>query len=108
MDPRRHKEVKSLTMDTKKLDAFLLAVERGSLTAAASEMGYTQSGLTNMMNALENELGLKLLTRNKSGVGLTAEGQALQVASALVGETLLMTEKIGNRLAARTQPAICG
>ncbi len=77
MDPRRHKEVKSLTMDTKKLDAFLLAVERGSLTAAAAEMGYTQSGLTNMMNALENELGLKLLTRSKSGVGLTAEGQAL-------------------------------
>ena len=37
-----------------------------------------------------------------------AEGQALQVASALVGETLLMTEKIGNRLAARTQAAICG
>ena len=64
-------------MDTKKLDAFLLAVERGSLTAAAAEMGYTQSGLTNMMNALENELGLKLLTRSKSGVGLTSDGQAL-------------------------------
>ena len=37
-------------MDTKKLEALLLAVERGSLTAAAEEMGYTQSGLTNMMN----------------------------------------------------------
>ena len=64
-------------MDTKKLDALLLAVERGSLTAAAEEMGYTQSGLTNMMNSLENELGLDLLIRSKSGVRLTAAGEAL-------------------------------
>lgn len=64
-------------MDTKKLDALLLAVERGSLTAAAAEMGYTQSGLTNMMNALENELGLTLLRRSKGGVSLTAPGEAL-------------------------------
>ncbi len=64
-------------MDTKKLDALLLAVERGSLTAAAEEMGYTQSGLTNMMNSLENELGVSLLIRSKSGVRLTAEGEAL-------------------------------
>ena len=42
------------------------------------------------------------------GIPRPAESQALQVASALVGETLLMTEKIGNRLAAGTQPAICG
>ena len=64
-------------MDTKKLDALLLAVERGSLTAAAEEMGYTQSGLTNMMNSLESELGLNLLIRSKSGVRLTAAGEAL-------------------------------
>ena len=64
-------------MDTKKLDALLLAVERGSLTAAAEEMGYTQSGLTNMMNSLESELGLNLLVRSKSGVRLTAAGEAL-------------------------------
>lgn len=64
-------------MDTKKLDALLLAVERGSLTAAAAEMGYTQSGLTNMMNSLENELGLVLLKRSKGGVSLNAAGEAL-------------------------------
>ena len=64
-------------MDTKKMEAFLLAVERGSLTAAAEEMGYTQSGLTNMMNSLENELGLTLLSRSKSGVRLTPAGETL-------------------------------
>lgn len=77
MDTAIHKEVKSLTMDTKKMDAFLLAVERGSLTAAAEEMGYTQSGLTNMMNSLESELGLNLLVRSKSGVRLTPAGETL-------------------------------
>ena len=77
MDTAMHKEVKSLTMDTKKMDAFLLAVERGSLTAAAEEMGYTQSGLTNMMNSLESELGLNLLVRSKSGVRLTPAGETL-------------------------------
>lgn len=64
-------------MDTKKLEALLLAVEHGSLTAAAEEMGYTQSGLTNMMNSLESELGLELLIRSKSGVRLTAAGEML-------------------------------
>ena len=73
----RHKEVKSPIMDTKKVDALLLALERGSLTAAAEEMGYTQSGLTNMMNSLENELGFPLLVRKKSGVRLTVEGEKL-------------------------------
>ncbi len=65
-------------MDSKKITALLLAVEKGSLTAAATELGYTQSGLTHMMNALEQELGLNLLVRNKNGVHLSPAGQALK------------------------------
>ena len=72
-----HKKVIFQKMDTKKLEALLLAVERGSLTAAAAEMGYTQSGLTNMMNSLETELGLTLLKRSKGGVSLSPTGEAL-------------------------------
>ena len=64
-------------MDSKKISALLLAVEKGSLTSAAAELGYTQSGLTHMMNALEEELGLNLLVRNKNGVRLSPSGQAL-------------------------------
>ena len=48
-------------MDTKKTRALLLSLEKGSLTAAAEELGYTQSGLTHMMNSLEDETGLRLL-----------------------------------------------
>lgn len=39
-------------MDTKKLEALLTAVELGSFTRAAEVLGYTQSGLTHMMNSL--------------------------------------------------------
>ena len=77
MDNMRYKKVNSLTMDTKKIAAMLAAVEKGSLTAAAQELGYTQSGLTHLMNALESELGLNLLVRSKSGVHLSPVGQQL-------------------------------
>ena len=64
-------------MDTKKTKALLLALERGSLTAAAEELGYTQSGLTHMMNSLEDELGIRLLVRSKGGVKLSPAGEIL-------------------------------
>ena len=57
MDNLLYKEGESITMDSKKVHALLLAIEKGSLTSAAAELGYTQSGLTHMMNALEEELG---------------------------------------------------
>lgn len=64
-------------MDSKKVKALLIAIERGSLTAAAAELGYTQSGLTHMMNSLEDELGVNLLVRSKAGVHFSPAGQAL-------------------------------
>ena len=64
-------------MESKKCRALLRALEAGSLTAAAAELGYTQAGMTNMMNSLEAELGLRLLVRRKSGVSATEEGQRL-------------------------------
>lgn len=65
-------------MDTKKIKALLRAVELGSLSAAAEDLGYTQSGLTHMMNALEDELGISILIRNKSGVHLSPVGLNLE------------------------------
>ena len=64
-------------MDSKKVGALLTAIDKGSLTAAAAELGYTQSGLTHMMNSLEVELGLNLLVRSKSGVRLSPVGAEL-------------------------------
>jgi DNA-binding transcriptional LysR family regulator len=64
-------------MDAKKVQALLVAVDRGSLTSAANALGYTQSGITQMMNSLEAELGLNLLVRSKAGVRLSPVGQEL-------------------------------
>ncbi len=64
-------------MDSAKFSALLRSVEHGSLTKAAEELGYTQAGLTHMMNRLEKEIGLTLLQRTKSGVTLTADGEEL-------------------------------
>ena len=58
-------------MDTKKLEALLTAVELGSFTRAAEVLGYTQSGLTHMMNSLEKDIGFTVLVRGRSGVQLT-------------------------------------
>ena len=64
-------------MESKKVKALLTAASAGSLTAAAAELGYTQAGLTQMMNALENELGVNLLVRGKGGVHLSGAGQSM-------------------------------
>ena len=58
-------------MDTRKLEALLTAVELGSFTRAAEVLGYTQSGLTHMMNSLEKDIGFTVLVRGRSGVQLT-------------------------------------
>ena len=64
-------------MDNKKYEAFLTISETGSITRAADIMGYTQSGLTQMIKNLEAELGLTLLTRTNRGVSLTNNGRRL-------------------------------
>jgi len=67
-------------MESKKLEALLMAVDLGSFTKAAEVLGYTQSGLTHRMNSLEKEVGFPLLDRGRYGVRLTEEGQRLETA----------------------------
>ncbi len=67
-------------MESKKLEAMLIAVDLGSFTKAAEVLGYTQSGLTHMMNSLEREIGFPLLDRGRYGVRLTEEGERIAPA----------------------------
>lgn len=64
-------------MNVSQYEALIKALETGTLTQAAEELGYTQSGLTRALNALESQFGFKLLRRDRNGVQLTAEGQFL-------------------------------
>ena len=47
---------------------------RGSLTAAAQELGLTQPAVSYQIRRLEDELGIRLLKRQHRGVELTPEG----------------------------------
>ena len=62
-------------MPVNKYEAFLKAAELGSLTRAAAELGVTQSAVSHMIGALEEELGFSLLKRGRSGAKATVEGE---------------------------------
>lgn len=64
-------------MSIKKYEVLLKAVDTGSFSRTGELLGYTQSGITHMMNSLEEEFGFKILKRSKSGVTLTKEGQLI-------------------------------
>jgi DNA-binding transcriptional LysR family regulator len=50
---------------------------RGSLSAAAEALSYTQSAISQQISTLEAETGTTLLERHARGVSLTAAGQTL-------------------------------
>lgn len=64
-------------MDIEKLKALKVIVETGSITRAAERLGYSQPGLTGMLNRLEQEIGYPVLQRGSGGVSLTESGEAL-------------------------------
>ena len=64
-------------MNIRKFEAFVRAVELGSLSKAAEELGYTQSGISHMMQSLEEEVGFPLLVRTSAGIQPNHEGELL-------------------------------
>ena len=54
--------------------AFVKTVETGSFTRAAQALSYAQSSSSKMVADLEQEWGMTLLERSKSGVCLTSAG----------------------------------
>lgn len=84
-------------MDLVQLRTFLLVVERGSLSAAASELGVSQPAVSKRIQSLEQELGERLLLRGPREVRLTAAGRLLEEAArAIVAEE----ERLHQRLRA--------
>ena len=64
-------------MDARKLNAIMTAIDLGSFSKAAESVGYTQSGLTHLVNNLEKELGFPIVHRDHMGITLTEEGKQL-------------------------------
>lgn len=57
------------------MEYFVRAVELGSLSAAARELGSTQPTVSKILTGLEKELGVRLLERSSAGLALTGEGR---------------------------------
>lgn len=55
--------------------AFIKAIETGSFTKAAEELGYTQSAISQMVQSLEEELSTTLILRSRTGITLTPDGE---------------------------------
>ena len=83
-------------MDTKKLEALAAAVQYGSFTRAAEALGYTQSGMTHMMNSLERDIGFPVLLRGRGGVRLTPAGERIYP---LVREVLAASQSLDREIA---------
>lgn len=64
-------------MEIARCKAFLASTDHGSFTRAAEELNYTPSGVSQLVAALEKELGFPLFIRRKKGVELTAEGKQI-------------------------------
>ncbi len=65
------------TMDTEKLRVFITAIDQGSISAAADAMGYTPSGVSRSIAALEQETGFPLMYRGRHGVQPTEDARKL-------------------------------
>ena len=64
-------------MDSEKLRILLQVLDYGSITKTGEALGYSQSGITHIINNLERDLGLRLLNRGRNGITLTQEGITL-------------------------------
>lgn len=64
-------------MSIKKYEVFLKTADLGSFTRASEVLGYTQSAISHIITSLEDELGIRLLLRDRFGVRLTQEGEGL-------------------------------
>ena len=87
-------------MDSKKLEILMTAVNLGSFSKASEVVGYTQSGLTHLINGLEREIGMTLIRRDHSGIALTEDGEALLPA---IREYLSATARLENQIEAITK-----
>lgn len=78
-------------MDVEKCKMLLSALDSGSISEASRTRGYTPSGISKAISALEKEAGFALLSRSHGGVEPTAECELLLP---LMRELVSTSEKI--------------
>lgn len=74
-------------METSRYRAFIKAVDLGSFSKAAKELAYTPSGVSQLISALEKDVGFSVLERTRSGVKPTENGKRiLPITRAIIQE----------------------
>ena len=82
---------------------------RGSFSAAATELGYTQSAVSKRVAALERTTGHTLVSRERKGVRLTRAGEVLlSHASVALGAMEDAERELDGANAARVRPVRLG
>ena len=81
--------------DLRRLRAFHAVGEAGSFSAAAHELGYTQSVVSHHVAALERELGVTLVNRGTRPVSVTDAGaRLLEHAAAVLGNVAAAEDEL--------------
>lgn len=75
-------------------EVFVTIAERGSFAAAAHQLNLSPSAVSHALSSFEQGIGFALFMRNRSGVRLTAGGEALLPT---VREVLQSHEKLGQQ-----------
>src|SRR5256885_1844590 len=79
-------------LDVRRLRVLRAVAQHGSFSAAAEELSYTQSAVSQQIAALEQEVGGKVLERSPRGVRLTDAGRALVEHSEVIFARLAAAE----------------
>jgi DNA-binding transcriptional LysR family regulator len=79
-------------LDVRRMQVLRAVVTTGSITAAATNLGYTPSAVSQQIAALERQAGVRLLERSGRGVRPTAAGRLLTEHAAIIGRHLTEAE----------------
>ena len=86
-------------MELRHLRYFVAVAEDLNFTKAAAKLHLAQPSLTRQIHNLEEEIGVRLLSRTKSHVALTEEGRSFLVDArrilALATESILAVQRLG-------------
>ncbi|WP_054052069.1 LysR family transcriptional regulator [Alloactinosynnema sp. L-07] len=79
-------------LDVRRMQVLRAVVTSGSVTAAATNLGYTPSAISQQVAALEKQAGITLLERVGRGVRPTAAGRLLTEHAAVISKNLAEAE----------------
>jgi DNA-binding transcriptional LysR family regulator len=96
-----------LANDLSALSVFLTVAEEHSFTKAAKRLGVSPSAISHSMRELEEEIGVRLLSRTTRSVPLTDAGEHLRTrlypAVNEIGEALGQVSGLRNKPAGRVR-----